>query len=64
MDCSQESGCNSAHVKGGGGEGGDGGGVVDRKNEKVWFKLHSKTKKTLIFDIFGQEVKMMKSDWS
>ncbi len=29
---------------GGGGE----GGVVDRKNGKVWFKLHSKTKKTLI----------------
>jgi hypothetical protein len=44
MDCSEESGCNSAPVKGGG----DGGGVVDRKNEKVWFKLHSKTKKTLI----------------
>lgn len=48
MDCSEESGCNSASVKEGGGGRGDGGGVVDRKNEKVWFKLHSKTKKTLI----------------
>jgi hypothetical protein len=47
MDCSEESRC--TRERWGKGEGEiDGGGVVDRKNEKVWFKLHSKTKKTLI----------------